>query len=133
MRSYASLACLMFPLVACSVEGANRDPIPGSDTAALREALSTVARLRVVHASPDAPAVDVYVRGQSLPVASSLAFTETTGDLRLKAGSYIVDVRATPSTDADAVVFSTELTLEAGVRTTAVASGSLTSASVESV
>ncbi len=117
----------MFPLVACSVESANREPVAADGTSALSEALSSVARLRVVHASPDAPAVDVYVRGQSLPVASGLAFTDTTGDLRLKAGSYTVDVRATPSTDADAVVFSAELTLEAGVRTTGIASGSLAS------
>lgn len=55
------------------------------------------ARLRVVHLSPDAPAVDVYARrekGESdkftpyAKVVSSLSYTQATGYLTLKRGEY---------------------------------------------
>ena len=124
MSRFRILLGLVLPLAACAAPtGSTEDGAIASESAEL----SAVAKLRVVHASPDAPAVDIYVNGGATPVATALAFTETTGFLRLRPGSYTVDVRANPSTAADPVVFSAALTLAGGSRTTAVATGSLAS------
>jgi hypothetical protein len=80
-------------------------------------------RAQVVHASPSAPAVDVYVTafdadlGGSAPVTGAgtpLAFEQFTGQLEVPAGDY--QIRITPADDADTVVFdSGEISLPAGV------------------
>jgi len=48
------------------------------------------ARLRVIHASPDAPAVDVLVNGA--PAITDLSFSESSGYAALPAGRYDVQV-----------------------------------------
>jgi len=50
-------------------------------------------RVRIVHASPDAPAVDIYVNGAM--VLENLPFREYSEYLPLPAGSYSVDIRVT--------------------------------------
>lgn len=50
-------------------------------------------RVRIVHASPDAPAVDIYVNGAK--VLESLPFREYSEYLPLPAGSYAVDIKVT--------------------------------------
>src|SRR5688572_10788940 len=50
------------------------------------------AFLRVLHLSPDAPAVDVFVDGAGDPAVSDLAFPAGTGYLALPAASYDIDV-----------------------------------------
>ncbi|MCH5377948.1 MAG: DUF4397 domain-containing protein, partial [Planctomycetes bacterium] len=79
-------------------------------------------RAQVVHASPSAPAVDVYVTtlGADLNGASPvngagtpLAFEDYTGQLEVPAGDY--QIRITPAGDPDTVVFdSGEIPLAAG-------------------
>ncbi len=123
MKRFGLLFGLAFSMVACSAQTGG----PSSSVDTSEDALSAVARLRVVHASPDAPAVDIYVRGVDTPVVSGLAFTETSAELRVKAGSYTIDIRPSPSTVADPIAFSEDLPL-AGGRVTVVASGSLASA-----
>lgn len=49
--------------------------------------------LRFVHASPDAPAVDIYAEGAGV-VVSSASFKDASGYLNLAAGSYNLEVRA---------------------------------------
>ena len=56
------------------------------------------ARLRVIHASPDAPAVDLAVGGGDVLVAN-LAFPSGSQYLTTPAGSYDVEVRPTGTTD----------------------------------
>lgn len=51
------------------------------------------ARIRVVHASPDAPAVDVAVKGGSVLIAG-LAFPRASQYLTVPAGTYDLEVRA---------------------------------------
>jgi hypothetical protein len=48
--------------------------------------LKTGANLRVVHASPNAPAVDVYAKGAAAPVLFNLEIAETEGSRGPKAG-----------------------------------------------
>ena len=51
------------------------------------------ARVRVIHASPDAPAVDVAVQGGAV-VVPNLAYPSATGYLELDAGAYPLEIRA---------------------------------------
>ena len=86
------------------------------------------AMLRAVHASPDAPAVDVYAEGIAVPIISALAYGDASLYFPVPAGTYNIQLRASPSTEADPVAFETgPLTLEADQKITAVASGFLTS------
>jgi hypothetical protein len=51
------------------------------------------AKLRFVHASPDAPAVDIYAEGAGVVVPNA-AFKDASGYLDLAAGTYNLEVRA---------------------------------------
>ena len=75
--------------------------------------------LRVAHASPDAPNVDIYVDGD--PVIEDLSFGEVSPYAALDPGTYQVTVTA--AEDQDTVVFDEEIDLDAGVARTAVAFG----------
>jgi hypothetical protein len=85
-----------------------------------------MAEIRVVHASPDAPRVDVYVEGLPGPVFT-LSYQETSDYAALPAGSYnfqIYGENADPLTEMP--VFETGLLpLDGGQVVTAVAAGSL--------
>jgi hypothetical protein len=88
---------------------------PGGDT----------ARLRVVHASPDAPAVDVTVASSGDALFDGVAFGES-GYVEVPAGDYTVQIRGdTEGNDGD-VVASYELSLAGGQVYTAFAAGYLT-------
>lgn len=80
------------------------------------------AFVRVVHASPDAPAVDIWVNGAvAIP---DLAFGEATDWIPLPADSY--DVAVAPAGAApDAAVIEATLSLDAGVYYTVAAVGFL--------
>ncbi|MCA9286296.1 MAG: DUF4397 domain-containing protein [Phycisphaerales bacterium] len=67
------------------------------------------ARVRVVHASPDAPAVDVLVDGSV--AFSNLAFTESTMYAALPEGTY--DVNVTAAGDPGASVIEAMVMLDA--------------------
>jgi hypothetical protein len=56
------------------------------------------ARIQVVHASPDAPAVDVAVTGGDVLI-SKLAFPDASDVLTLPAASYDLEVRVAGTTD----------------------------------
>jgi hypothetical protein len=76
------------------------------------------ARLRVLHASPDAPNVDIFVHGER--AVTDLAFGSITPYLPLAAGSYTVEVRVA---NTSTVVFTAPVTLEGGKIYTAAALG----------
>jgi hypothetical protein len=78
------------------------------------------AFVRVVHASPDAPNVDVWVDGEI--VLTDVPFTAVSDYLALPAGTYNVQVTATGSTDP---VIDADLALEAGTSYTVAAAGLL--------
>ena len=77
------------------------------------------AALRVAHASPDAPNVDISVDGE--PVIEDLSFGEVSPYAALDPGTYQVTVTA--AEDQDTVVFDEEIDLDSGVARTAVAFG----------
>ena len=80
------------------------------------------AAVNVVHASPNAPAVDVYVNGdQALP---GLAFGEFSGWVALPAGEHQIQVTA-EGADLDTAVIDAMVTLEAGAAYQVAATGLL--------
>ena len=79
------------------------------------------AYLRVVHASPDAPAVDVYVGNGSEPTLANVSFGDVSSYLAVPAGTYNVTI--TLAGDRNATVYNTSLTLAPRTATTVAASG----------
>lgn len=73
------------------------------------------ANVRVAHASPDAPNVDVFVDGDK--VLSDVPFTTVSGYLELPADEYTVAIAAasdaTSPDEAETVVFEGEIELDA--------------------
>lgn len=84
----------------------------------------TMAKVRVIHASPDAPAVDVFVNGER--AVEGLAFQGGTSYLDLAAGDYRFQVVPAGGEATDAVIDATA-TLEAGTWYSVVAVGTLDS------
>jgi len=62
------------------------------------------ARVRAVHASPDAPAVDVTVNDGALTLFDGLAFGESSGYAVVPAGEYDVEIRPDTEDDDDGPV-----------------------------
>jgi hypothetical protein len=75
-------------------------------------------RVRVVHASPDAPAVDIYVNGGK--VLENLPFREYSEYLALPAGNYSVDIKVTGT---ETLVKSVPVSVASGKDYTALAVG----------
>lgn len=110
-----SLFALVPLVAACGDDegGGDDDPMP-----------TETAEIRVVHGSPDAPDVDVYVAGSTTPVIEDLAYGEASPYLEVDAGTYEFEVRAAGSPASDPPVYSTgALDLGADARVTALAAG----------
>lgn len=105
-------ALFLAPLAGCTDDD-EPTPEPGS------------ARIRVVHASPDAPAVDVYAAGVAAPLVANLGYGQVSPYVEVPEGDYTIEIRAAGQTGAPA--FSTPLTVDADGRYTAVAAGLLAS------
>lgn len=81
-------------------------------------------RLRVVHASPNAPSVDVYPAGNATAVASDVSYGSATEFVEVEPGALAVDLRAAgDETTAEPAYTSEEITLEAGADYTIIAAG----------
>ncbi len=80
------------------------------------------AEVRVIHASPDAPAVDVFVGGSA--VLENVPFKTVSDYLELDPGSYDVAV-APAGAGVESAVIDTELTVEADTDYTVAATGRL--------
>ena len=84
------------------------------------------ARVRAIHASPDAPAVDVTVNDGALTVFDGVAFGESSGYAVVPAGDYEVEIRPDTEDDDGPVVFEVGgVTLEGGATYTVFALGYL--------
>lgn len=94
--------------------------LPDGSTARI-DPRGPTAFLRVLHLSPDAPAVDVFANRGNTPLVSELAFPDGTGYLAVRAASYDIDVSASGTSAAQAVLSVNDLALEAGKFYTAVA------------
>lgn len=96
-------------------------PAPGGSAGA-----ASAARVRVVHASPDAPAVDVIVNGSKVPALTNIVYFTASDYLELPAGSY--DIQVVPAgTGGPPVIDATGIQLEAG-KTYTIAAGDRLSA-----
>jgi hypothetical protein len=84
-------------------------------------ASSAKARVRVLHLSPDAPAVDVFANGGDDPVTEGLTFPNGTPYLEVPAATYTFDVAPAGGSAEDAVLTIDAIELESGVSYTAVA------------
>ena len=84
------------------------------------------ASLRVVHGSPDAPAVDVYAKGSTTPLFSAVAYGAATDYITVPAGDYVIELRAAGTAASSAAAHTTgTLSLTADARVTAIAVGLL--------
>lgn len=95
------------------VEGGGTDlsfAITGVD---LRPVAEGQARLRVVHASPDAGAVNVGVEGDETNLFDGIDFGNATDYVILDAGDYPIEVR--PGDDDMTVALRSDVTLEEGM------------------
>lgn len=82
------------------------------DLAPVGSADKPMARIRVVHASTDAPAVDIAVKGGDVLV-SDLAYPHTSGWLEVPADTYDLEVR--PAGQTDVALALPGVKLEAGM------------------
>ncbi len=90
------------------------------------------AMLRIVHASPDAPAVDIYVKGSDTPAVANLDYGMATDYLELTAGTYSFEIRPAGADPSSQPAFEvSDLPLAADKQYTAVAAGSLASSNAE--
>jgi hypothetical protein len=104
------------------IHGGTVATTPATCTAALGIGADGDACVNVVHASPDAPAVDVYVDGQL--ALSNLAFGAFSGWVPVPAGEHRIQVTATGAAIDTAVIDAT-VTLESGVAYQVAATGLL--------
>lgn len=89
----------------------------------------TPARVRVVHLSPDAPAVSVYANAIPTAVIDDLQFRSGTGYVEVPNGNYTFDI-APARSSLDSAVLSVELPLLADRSYTAAAINSVSALSV---
>jgi hypothetical protein len=113
------LSALMVALLIAAV-GCSDDDSP------LKPDMGKGAMIRVIHASPDAPAVDVYAEGVSAPLITNLAYGSTSAYLDIDAGTYNIQLRAAGSPSSSAPAYETgDLTISDGAKITALAVGLL--------
>ena len=87
------------------------------------------AMLRAIHASPDAPAVDIYVEGIAAPIAADVAYGDATAYVTVEAGTYNVQLRpAGADSSTDPIYETGDVVLGANQVLTAIAAGLLNSA-----
>ncbi len=93
-------------------------------TFSLAGAQSAGGRVRVMHASPDTPAVDIFVDGAK--AVTALAFPNNTGYVPLPAGAHNVKVFVSPSDGTGTPALEANLTVAAGKDYTVLAVGEVT-------
>jgi hypothetical protein len=109
-----SRCALLAPLLALLLGGLNAAPVAGADGMAL---------IRLVHASPDAPALDVSVDGRQ--VATALRFADATSYAAVPAGSRAVQIFSASAGQGGRALYSASVELRAGLAYTLVAADRL--------
>ncbi len=147
MKSIATSCALILGLsmqVACTTdfnaETDADDPMPGTGTpdpglgnlvdsdpmAAAPRPAPGMAMVRAIHASANAPSVDVYVKGSATPVVTNLSYGQTSGWTEVPKGTYAIELRAAPSRPSDPIVYVTSpLAVADGAMVSAIAAGLL--------
>ncbi len=83
-----------------------------------------MASLRVVHVSPDAPAVDITAAGGDVVLFDGVDYTES-GSTEVQANDYTVEVRGDTESNDGEVVADFDVSLNGGTAYTAFAAGYL--------
>ena len=96
--------------------------LDGDDVVIVNDA-SAGADLRVVHASADAPNVDITANDAETPAVENLAFPDVTGYLTLPAATY--NFKVTPAGASEPVVIDADVPLANGMAYTLLAVGEL--------
>lgn len=122
-RALATAAIAFGMAAAPALAGKPLDAVLTVDNGSLNP--GGVARVRVLHASPDAPAVDVRVNGGV--AFADVVFAEATGYAALPPGTYNVKVEPAGAGGAGPFVIDANLNLLAGRDYTVVAKGLLAS------
>jgi hypothetical protein len=154
MNKLPSLAFLvgLVSVVACNIETSDQPPAQAPERPASEEGSQTsdqpgvqpapmtsddpmapppqpkagMAMVRAIHASTNAPKVDVYVKGNPTPVVTGLTYGQTSGWLEVPRGSYVLELRASPSKASDPIAYATgALQIDEGAMISAVAAGRL--------
>lgn len=152
MKKIGMSFALLFGLAmqaACTVDGsdepktpsappagqAEQDPMPGDTPPATDpndpmapppKPAAGMAMVRAIHASANAPSVDVYVKGSPTPIVTGLAYGQTSGWIEVPKGSYEVELRAAPSKPTDPIAYVTgPLAVAEGAMVSCVAAGLL--------
>ncbi len=84
-----------------------------------------MAQVRVLHASPDAPAVDVYLDDAKVDALTNVPFAVISGYLAIPAGDHNVKVYATGTTTGP--VIDADVTVATGKKYTIAATGAVAS------
>lgn len=125
----ALLASAGLAFSACDDDDDNNNPSEDTGIDTDTDEPGDTAQVRVMHASWDAPAVDIYVNGAEPEAGSAfdaIEFGEGTPYLELPAGSYDIAVVPDGAGIGDAVFSADRLALEADTALTFWAYGSLT-------
>lgn len=85
------------------------------------DAQQATGRVRIMHASPDTPPVDIFVDGQK--AVTALAFPNNTGYVALPAGGHNVKVFVSPSDGTGTPALQATLDVVAGKDVTVLATG----------
>ncbi len=96
-----------------------------SETSTTDPTDGAMAMIRVVHLSPDGPAVDVYANDGETPVVEGLEVKNSTDYLEVPAGDYTFAIAAAGTSLGEAVFTTPTLSLAADTMYSAVAVGKL--------
>jgi hypothetical protein len=92
-------------------------------------AAAKISEVRIVHASPNSPDVDIYVDGSAKPLLANVKFGQATPYMGVTAGAH--HVKITKAGDAKTVVFDADVTLAGQTGYTLVAEGTLANFAVK--
>lgn len=114
----------------CVVGASTSETSSGSDTQDEGDAETgspaAVGSMRVIHAAPDAGAVDIYLAGAAEPLLEGLNYADASGWLSLDVGTYTFEIRPAGSELlGDALYVSPEFVLDEGDQLSAIAAGVL--------
>jgi hypothetical protein len=109
-----------------SEEGGSSDDSGGEPVDPTAPPTEGMAKIRVIHGAPGAPAVDVYAKGSSDPLIEGLEYGQATAYLEVPAATYDFEIRPAGGSPFDAPVYETgALELTDGAVISALAAGQL--------
>lgn len=121
LPSLRDLACLLSVVVLAL--GCSAEP-PVNPNVTDNPPTPKLAIFNLVHAVPDAPAVDLYVDAKKTQI--SVDYRKSSGNVKITPGVHKLELRATASPATSEPVFAAELTLQPDSRTLLTALGRLT-------